>query len=59
MPASTIMRLVTQKDGDLSTYFDTIDESEVGIDDSSLKQILINDHHKDNLGNIRGHLPLE
>ena len=34
-PISTIMRLVTQKDGDLSTYFDIIDESENGIDDSS------------------------
>ena len=28
---STFMRLVTQKDGDLSTYFDIIDESENGI----------------------------
>ena len=55
----TIMRLVTQKDGDLSTYFDIIDESENGINNSSLKQILINNHTEDNRGLIRGHLPLE
>ena len=53
------MRIVTQKDGDLSTYFDIIDESEAGIDNLSLKQILINNHTADNRSNIRGHLPLE
>ena len=58
-PMSTIMRLVTQKDGDLSTYFDIINESENGINDSSLKQILINNHTEANRGLIRGHLPLE
>ena len=58
-PISTIMRLVTQKDGDLSTYFDIIDESENGINNSSLKQILINNHTEANRGLIRGHLPLE
>ena len=58
-PISTIMRLVTQKDGDLSTSFDIIDESENGINDSSLKQILINNHTEANRGLIRGHLPLE
>ena len=31
-PISTLMRLVTQKDGDLSTYFDRIDANESGID---------------------------
>ena len=36
-PISTIMRLVTEKNGDLSTYFDIIDESEDGIKNSSLK----------------------
>ena len=35
-PISTIMRLVTQKDGDLSTYFDIIDESEGDINISSV-----------------------
>ena len=58
-PISTIMRLVTQKGGDLSTNFDIIDESENGINNSSLKQILINNHTEANRGLIRGHLPLE
>ena len=34
-PISTNIRLVTQKDGDLSTYFDIIDENENSINDSS------------------------
>ena len=38
------MRLVTQIDGDLSSNFDIIDEREDGINDSSLKQIVINKH---------------
>ena len=58
-PISTIMRLITPKDGDLSTYFDIIDESVNKINDSSLKQILINNHTEANRGLIRGHLPLE
>ena len=58
-PVSTIMRLVTQKDGDLTTCFDITDENETGIDNSSLKQILINDLTADNRGFIRGHLPLD
>ena len=53
------MRLVTQKDGDLSTYFDIIDKSEAGIDNSSLKQILINSHTPNNRGFIGGHLLFE
>ena len=53
------MRLVTQKDGDLSSYFDIIDQSEDGIDNSSIKQVLINNHTADNRGVIRGRLPLE
>ena len=58
-PISTIMRLITQKDGDLSTYFDVIDKSEVEINKSSLKKILIDNHTEANRGLIRGHLPLE
>ena len=58
-PISTIMRLVTQKDADLSTYFDIIDESEDGINNSSLKQNLIDNHTEANRGPIRGHLLLE
>ena len=53
------MRLITAKDGALSTYFDIIDESESRIDDSSLKQIHINNHIDANKGVIRGHFPLE
>ena len=58
-PISTIMRLATQKDGDLSTYFDIIDESEDEINNSSLKKIPIDNHTEANRGLIRGHLPLE
>ena len=53
------MRLVTQKDGDLSTYFDINNETQNGINDSSLKQVIINNHTEANRGLIRGHLPLE
>ena len=56
---STIMGLVTQKDGDLSTYFDIIGESEDEINSSSLKRILIDNHIEANRGLIRSHLPLE
>ena len=58
-PISTIMRLVTQKGGDLSTYFDIINESEGEINNTSLRQILIDNHTEANRGLIRGHLPLE
>ena len=58
-PISTVMRLVTQKDGDLSTYFDIIDESEGEINNTSLRQILIDNHTEASRGLIRGHLPLE
>ena len=56
---SKIFRLFTQKDGDISTCFDKIDEIEAGIDDSSLKQIFINNHTEANRDIIRVHLPLE
>ena len=58
-PVSTIMRLVTQTDGDLSSHFDIIDESKAGIDIFSLKQALIDDHTADKRGIIRSHLPFE
>ena len=59
-PISTIMRLVTQKDGDLSTYFDIIDEDEGEINSSSLKKMLFHNHIEDKkIGILRGHLPLE
>ena len=53
------MRLVTQKDGDLSTYFDIIDVNEDEINNSSLKKILIDKHTEANRGLIRVHLPLD
>ena len=52
------MRLVTQTYSDLSTYFDIIEESETGIDISSLKQILVKNQSHDNKGIFKGHLPL-
>ena len=56
----TIMRLLTQKDGDLSSYFDKIDETEGGIDNSTIKQLLIDSHtNEDNKGKLGANLPLE
>ena len=56
---STIMRLLTSKDGDLSSYFDK--NGEAVIDDNNpLKRILINNHAVDaNKGRIKGHIALE
>ena len=57
---STIMRLLTQKDGDLSSYFDKIDEREAGNTNSTIKHMLIDSHTiEDNKGKIRANLPLE
>ena len=54
-----IMRLSRQKDGDLASYFDKINERE-GTGDSSLKHLLIDSHtNEDNKGKIRADLPLE
>ena len=48
------------EDGDLISYFNKIDETEAGIVDSSLKQILVNYQEVDaNKGKIKCHLPLE
>ena len=58
-PVSTIMRLISQRHGDLSTDFDVTDESEAAIKDTCLKQKLINNHAEANSELIRGHLPLE
>ena len=56
---STIMRLLTSKDSDLSSYFDKNGESVID-DNNPLKKILINNHDVDaNKGNIKGHLALE
>ena len=56
---STIMRLLTSKDSDLSSYFDKHGESVID-DDNPLKQMLINNHDEAAIkGNIKGHLALE
>ena len=58
-PISFLLRLVTQKDVKLSTFFDIINEIESQINNSTLKHILINNQTEPNKGLIRGHLPLE
>ena len=58
-PISTIMRMLTSKDGDLSSYFDKNGES-VLDNDNPLKKILINNHAVEaNKGKIKGQLALE
>ena len=58
-PVSTIMRMLTSKDGDLSSYFDKNGES-VLDNDNPLKKILINNHVVEaNKGRIKGQLALE
>ena len=57
---STIMRLLTQKDGDLLSNFDKINETEGGINNSTLKKLLIDTHtNEDNKFNFGANLPLE
>ena len=56
---STIMRLLTSKDSDLSSYFDKNGESVID-NDNPLKKILINNHAIEvNKGKIKGHIALE
>ena len=56
---STIMRLLTSKDGDLSSYFDKNGESVIN-DKNPSKRILTNNHDVAvNKGRIKGHLSLE
>ena len=58
-PVSTIMRMITSKDSDLSSYFDKNGESVID-NDNPLKKILINNHAVEaNKGKIKGQLPLE
>ena len=57
-PTSAMMRVLTSKDGDIISYFDKIDESQ--IYNASLKQRLINNHTvAANKGKITRQLPLE
>ena len=56
---STILRLLTSKDGDLFSHFDKNGETVINID-NPLKQIIINNHAVDaNKGKIKGHLATE
>ena len=58
-PVSTIMRLLTSNNGDLSSYFDKNGES-VLDNDNPPKQILINNHALEVIkGKVRGQLALE
>ena len=56
---SNILRMLTNKDGDLSSYFDKAVED--ALDNINiLKQILINDHNEAlNKGETKGQLALE
>ena len=55
---STIMRNLTSKGGDLSSYIDEINENE--INDTSIKQKFNFNHHiAANKVKFLGHLPLE
>ena len=55
----TIMRSLTSKDRDLSSYSDKNGEAVINID-NLLKQILINNHAVEaNKGKIKGQIPLE
>ena len=56
---STIMRMLTSKDNDLSAYFDKNGEAVIE-NENPLKKILINNHAVEaNKGKIKGHLALE
>ena len=54
------MRFLKQKDGDLSSYFEKIDEYEASLTNSTLKHMLIDSHfNDDNKGKRKAILPLE
>ena len=62
---STIMRVLSSKDGDLLSQFDNINEGngDADFDSTSLKKMLIDNHNiagqEVNKGKIKGQLPLE
>ena len=62
-PILTKMRVITSKDGDLMSYFDKIDETEVNNNNNTLHHLLISNHtgvaNEANKGKIVGQLPLE
>ena len=54
------MRALTNKDGDLLSQFDKIDEAEAENENKSLKHLLINTHDiAANKGKIKGQLQLQ
>ena len=56
---STILRVLTTKDGSLLSDFDKVDESETEVENISLHRHFINNHDLPaNKGKIRGQLPL-
>ena len=66
-PISTIMRVISSRDGDLLSQFDNINE-EIGANDAatsdnirstSLHKMLITNHEDVNRGKIKSQLPLE
>ena len=60
VPVSTILRFLTEKDGDQSSYFEKIDATEASFANSTLKHLLIDSHsNDDNTGNIRANLTIE
>ena len=57
---STIMRVVGNKDGEILSHFDKIDETQDGIKNSCLKHMLINNHEVEaNRVRNKGYLNLE
>ena len=56
---STIMRALTSKDGDLLSHFDQIDETPAASNNTSSRQMLINNDIEANRGKIKGQLLLE
>ena len=53
------MRALTRKDRDLLSHFENMDETENGSNNTSLKQMFINNHTEANGRKIEGYLPLE
>ena len=54
------MLFLTSKDGDLKSYFDEIDETQIACKRSSLSQMLIGNHEEvDRGGKPKLHLPVE
>ena len=52
------MRALTSNDADLLSHFDNIDETQNGGNNTSLEQMLNNNHTDANRGKIKGHIPL-